>query len=116
MPEVFSQSPDPEQIVFGNYFSFIDDESQEDTIKAFFEERVASINAGAKTWLPRAFDADSGVCADLFIDGRLVATLDYDYDTASVYATSEGGIFGDTTLCDHVSFAEAVAKADRFAE
>ncbi len=118
MSEIIIQTPDPEQVVFGNAFSFKDGAGQEDAVKAFFEERVANIQTGAKTWLPRTLDADGGVCADLFKDGKVAATLNFDYDdySASVYTTSEGGSFGDTTLCDRVSFAEAVAAANQFVE
>ncbi len=116
MAEVVNQTPSPEQIVFGDAFSFAGGEGQEDAVKALFEERVTSIQAGSKTWLPRTLDADSGVCADLYKDGKVVATLNFDYGdySASVYTTSEGGSFGDTTLCDRVSFADAVALADQF--
>lgn len=116
MSEVINQAPSPEQIVFGSAFSFAHGESDEDTKKAFFTERVASIKEGAKTWLPRTLDADHGICADLYKDGKVIATLVFDYDdnSASVYTTSEGGSFGDTSLCDRVSFAEAVAAADQF--
>ena len=114
--EFINQTPNPEQVVFGGAFSFSRGESDDDTKKAFFTERVASITEGAKTWLPRTLNADHGVCADLYKDGIVVATLDFYYDdqSASVYTTSEGGSFGDTTLCDRVSFAEAVATADQF--
>jgi hypothetical protein len=117
MSEVVGQTPDPEQAVFGNIFSIEAGIGQEDMVNAFFEERKAAIVSGAKTWLPRTLDADSGVCVDLYKAGKVVATLNFDYEdySATVYTTSEGGNFGDTTLCDQVSFAEAVASADQFA-
>lgn len=117
MSEGLNNAPNPEQVVFGDTFSFATGEGNEETKKVFFTERVASIREGATTWLPRTLDADRGVCADLYKDGKVVATLDFDYDdySASVYTTSEGGSFGDTTLCDRVSFAEAVAAAEQFA-
>jgi len=117
MSEVISQTPSPEQVVFGNAFSFANGESDEGIIKEFFTERLTSIKEGAVTWLPRALDSDSGVCADLYKEGKVAATLVLDYESlaASVYATNENGNFGDVTLCDQVSFADAVAAAEQSA-
>ena len=118
MSEVIIQEPHSEQSVFGDAFSFKNGVGQEYTVKALFEERVASIESGAKTWLPKTLDTDGGVCADLFKSGKLVATLHLDYNdySTSDYATIEGGYFGDTTLCDRVTLAQAVTMADQLVE
>jgi hypothetical protein len=118
MSEVVKKMPSPEEAVFGNAFSFSNGLAQGDAVNTFFEERVASVKSGAKTWLPRTLDADHGICADLYKDGKVIATLDFDYDdnSASVYTTSEDGNFGDTTLCDRASFADAVAAVDKYVE
>jgi hypothetical protein len=114
MSEVINGASSPEQVVFVSAYSFAHGESDEDTNRAFFTERANSVKEGAKTWLPRTLDAYPRVCADLYIDGKIAATLVFDYDdnSASVYTTSEGGSFGDTSLCVQISFAEAVAAAE----
>lgn len=117
MSEYITDLPDYERLVFGEAFTFKGGVSQDgDLVKSFFEERIAGVESGEVSWLPRTLRADGGICVDLFKDGVVQATLHFDYEgsSATVYATSEGGDFGDTILCDHVTFDEAVFAAEQF--
>lgn len=120
MSEVMTRPLDAEQIVFGDAFTFANGPSDEETQKAFFTKRLKDILDGGTAWLPRMLDdeaSESGICADLIVKRRVVATVMFDYaeKSATVYTTSETGVYGDTTLCDRVSFAEAVAAAQQLA-
>lgn len=108
----------PEQRVFGNAYSFSIGAADDETQKRYFQERKAAVDEGEVAWVSRTLDADHGVVADLYRDRGVVATMvfDFDTDTASVYITSEGGEFGNTTLCDQVTFDEAVTNAETFAD
>jgi len=114
MSEVIDTTNSPEQSVFGEAFSFGSGRADDETVSTFFANRIKDVRGGSKIWLPRTLDADSGVTADLYEDGRVVATLVFEYEdnAASVYTTSPGGSFGDTALCDRVAFAEAVTAAE----
>ena len=116
-PESRANQEPAEQRVFGNAFS-LDTRTVtgEDALREYVSERIALIESGETTWLARTLDADNGVCADLFSQSAVVATLEFDYDdgAAIVYTTSEGGSFGDTTLCDRVPFDDAVEAAEQF--
>lgn len=65
--------------------------------------------------MPRTLDSDYGIVADLFKGREPVATLVFAYDVqaATVFVTSPGGDFGDTTLCALVSFGEAVEASEQ---
>jgi hypothetical protein len=76
---------------------------------------VAHVQQG-RAWVPRDLTGEYGVVADLYVGGRVLALLSFEYDTqtAFVYTTSEGGNFGDTVLCEDVSIDRAIVEAEEF--
>ena len=116
MSEQLAPAMSPEERVFGNAFSFESGRSNRETVEAFFRERIDGVHAGDQVWLPRILGAGRGAAADLYRNRQLIATLHFDYDImqAAVYTTSEGGVYGDTVLCDLVTFDEAVETAEQF--
>jgi hypothetical protein len=118
MSEAINQTPSPEQRVFGDAYSLVGGVADLEVQRRYFEERKLLIYHGHTTWLSRALDDEQRVCADLYKDRRVIATLDFNFDTnlATVFTTSEGGSVGDTFLCGEVQFQDAVTAADQFIE
>ncbi len=118
MAETLNEQKSPEERVFGNAFSLKNGVNSPEAKEQYFMERISMLRDGQTVWVSRSMDSDGGIVADLFKAGKVVALLEFDYSMgmAYVYATSEGGQFGDITLANETSFDTAVNEAEKFAE
>jgi len=117
MIEKFKNNSNPDLDLFGDSYSLNSGISDDIKVRAFYKDRISNIRDGLTTWLPRNLYDDNGICADLYKESRIIATLVHEFasNLSSVYVTSENGKFGDTILCDRVSIDEAVTRANIFA-
>lgn len=106
-----------EKRVFGEAFSFKNGRADDDICQVYFEDRMVRLQNGETVWVARNLDSDTGVVADLYSERKVVATVDYDYDTFSTdaYYTDGDESFGNVLLCHQVSFEEAVKLAEQHA-
>lgn len=110
---------DPKERVLGNDFAldgrtFFSKEQE----RRYFEDRIARRALGEMVWIVRNFDSCDGFTADLSRGALTFATLSHEYDEnhSDVYITTgDGSVFGNETLCEAVSFEEAVLKAEEYA-
>jgi len=117
MIEKFKNNSNPEQDLFGDSYSLNSGINGNIKVRAFYKDRISNIRDGLTTWLPRNLYDDNGICADLYKESRIIATLVHEFasNLSSVYVTSENGKFGDTIHCELVSIDEAVTRANIFA-
>ncbi len=115
MSEKLHHNLTPQERVFGSAFNFGAGAADEQVQSLYIQERSLQVSEGEIAWLARTLDGEGGVCADLYQGGSIAATLDFEYElgTATVWVTEE--VFGDTALCENVSFDEAVQQAEQFA-
>lgn len=112
--------PTLESRVFGDIFSVtgrpIGSPSREKITEYISGQMIVAHVQQGQAWVPRDLTSEYGVVADLYVGGRILALLSFEYDTqtTSVYTTSEGGDFGDTVLCEDVSIDRAVVEAEEF--
>jgi hypothetical protein len=114
MSEQLRYDLSPEQRVFGYAFSLQNGAADEKTQEVMFKEKYIASHQGKHVWLPNTLDADTGVTANLYWQGKIVAFIDHNFATrlTDVYVADSIGTYPDHLVYDQISFDAAVVIAE----
>lgn len=106
-----------EKKVFGEAFTFAKGYAGEEAKAGYIEHVSAAMSEGQPlVWIARNFDADFGICADLWFRGVPTLSLVHDFETrtSDVYTSPVRGLDDGSCVIEDVPFEEAVEAAEAY--